>query len=266
MNQQKLTNLTFCLLDYERPVEAERCLRSIKEFVKFPHQVLYVSNGGEQEYVKNFYEQGLIDTLILNDKNHGCGIGTKQAIASAMTKWIVYVQVDQFLIRPFLQEEFNNMVFAMDRDSHLFYIDLAGNQGQGKFSERAFLMEKNRYLLVDNLDDTIGGPGPYADYLWTEELVQNHMKDNSFYFITVPLMFADNGKVSRRSYPCGAETIHYTDEKRLFVLKPFKQKYDNFPNLHLNEKEWEMAMTENGWPKEGLIPEADKAHSFIFWK
>lgn len=267
MNQDKLGDITFCLLDYERPIEAKKCLESIKNFVKFSHQIVYVSNGGNQAYVDEFYKQGLIDTLILNKANQGCGIGTRQAIRAAMTKWVIYVQVDQFLIRPFERGELDSMIFSLERErSSAFYVDLAGNQGHGNFSERALLIERDRYLSVPSLDDTIGGPGPYANYVWTEELVQTYMKNNNLTFFGVPVLFADNGKISRRTYPCGAETIHYTDEKRLFVLKSFKKKYDDFPNLHLNEEEWKMAMTEDGWPKEGLIPEADKQKSFIYWR
>jgi GT2 family glycosyltransferase len=55
----------FLILDYNRPKESELCLKSIKNFVKFDHSIIYLSNGGEQEYIYSYYKKGLIDKLIL---------------------------------------------------------------------------------------------------------------------------------------------------------------------------------------------------------
>ena len=104
-------------------------------------------------------------------------------------------------------------------------------------------------------------------YQWTENLLQEYMREYKLNFITSneTFYFANNGKWSQRSYPCGGETVHATDTKLLKVLKPLKQRYDDFPNLKLNDAEWEEVLSGN-WPAEGKIPEADKAHSFVYWK
>ena len=275
MTEYKNPLVSIGILDYERPQEAKMLFDSLKLYAEFDHKVVYVSNGGNQDYVKKFFDDGLIDTLILNKKNEGCGIGTRQVFESCITEWVLYVQVDQYLTA-LISENCMQMFLAMlghenefrknmvPYDKKLFYLDLAGNQGHGNYSERAHLINRKRYLSIPNLDKTIGGPGPYANHQWTENLVQQYMKENKLYFYSLGY-FADNGKISRRTYPCGGETMHYTDEKRLFVIKPLKQRYDDFPNLHLNEVEWKL-MLEGNWPKEGLIPEADKSSSFIFWK
>ena len=51
----------------------------------------------------------------------------------------------------------------------------------------------------------------------------------------------------------------------LKIVKPLKQRYNDFPNLKLNDLEWEEVLSGK-WPSEGKIPEADKHDSFICWK
>ena len=70
--------IDFLILDYNRPVESLLCLKSIKRHAKFDHNIVYLSNGGEQEYVYDYYKQGLIDKLILRKYNSGCGLGTRE--------------------------------------------------------------------------------------------------------------------------------------------------------------------------------------------
>ncbi len=265
MNEYHEPLVSIGILDYERPKEAELLLCSLKEKALFEHRTVYVSNGGSQDYVKKFYDDGLIDTLILNKVNEGCGLGTRRVFESCVTEWVMYVQVDQYLGTNINDGLIYCMISLLNEEStKMLYFDLAGDQGHGVYSERAHLINRKRYLSIPGLGKTIGGPGPYADHQWTENLVQEYMKTNGLFFRSLHF-FMDNGKVSRRSYPCGGETLHYTDEKRLFCIKPLKRRYDDFPNLKLSETEWQL-MLSGQWPKEGLIPEADRSSSFIYWK
>ena len=260
--------VSIVILDFNRPKEAELLLKSLKSNAKFPHEIVYLSNGGEQEYVLDFYKNGLVDRLILNKENNGCGLGTRQGFQSAMCEWVIYAQVDQWLGREL--HEINIEAFTqfleINNKTHL-YIDLAGDQGNGNFSERALFINRKRYLEIPELDKTIGGPGPWANYRWTENLVQEYMKEAGLTFLTGESVycFGNNGKWSQRSYPCGGETVHATDTKILKVIKPLKQKYLDFPNLKLNDQEWELVLSGN-WPEEGKIPEADLKDSFTCWK
>jgi hypothetical protein len=272
MNRNVLDHLTVALLDYDRPKEAERCLRSIHQFicVEYPPQILYLSNGGNQDHARRWYDEGLIDTLVLNRENHGCGIATKQAFQAALTDWVMYVQVDQYAVRPFTVDDLYDVFNTLDQHADtLLYADLAGNQGHGTFSERALLMRRRDYLDIPGMDEVIGGPGPYAQHKWTERHVQDYMKERNLGFLTMnPFLFADNGKWSQREYGVeygGAITVHATDTKVLKVLKPFSKRADGFPNLHLSDEEW-AEMLAGKWPVEGKIPEADKAHSFVVWE
>ncbi len=146
----------------------------------------------------------------------------------------------------------------------MLYLDLAGNQGHGRASERAHLINRRRYLDIPGMDDTVGGPGPFAQAKWTESQVQGHCGDA---FLTGRPLFADNGAWSERDYgPAygNAKTRHRTDTKRLFILSPFSRRADGFPNLNLSDEEWDLVLTGR-WPMEGRIPEADKPHSFQCW-
>jgi len=257
--------LSILILDFLREKEANLLIQSLQDNLKFRAKIIYLSNSLNCDYAKKFLDEGKIDQLIINKENLGCGISTRQLFHSSMSEFSLYCQVDQWLGREFTEDMFNHITDSMYRDGY-YYCDLAGNQGHGQFSERAFLIRTKNYLNIPHIDEIIGSPGPYANYKWGEKHVQEFMKGNGLKFSSIkPSLFVDNGKVSRRTYPCGAETLHYTDEKRLFILKPFKQKYYDFPNLQLTEPEWEVALSGN-WPKEGLIPEKDKNNSFIYWK
>lgn len=255
------------VLDYNRPKEAAQLMESLRANLLCASEVVWVSNGGEDRYVSPWFENGLITRWVRNRANWGCGLGMRLAAQACMTPWVILCQVDQFLRAPLTDALLNQLINELRRDDSNLYMDLAGNQGNGRYSERAHLINRERYLSIPGLDQVIGGPGPYADHRWTEQHVQEYMAAAELRFLTLsgaPL-FVDNGKWSRRSYPDGAETLHSTDEKRLFILKPFTKRLDGFPNLKLNDAEWELALSGR-WPAEGLIPEADKAHSFVHWK
>ncbi len=255
--------LTVAILDFKRESEAARLFDSLHRHLKVPAHIVYCHDGPPPLYVEQAYERGWIDTLITTKTPRGCGIQTRQLFQACMTPYVAYIQVDQYLIRDFDEQAFHGCLKALE-DPTTFYVDLAGNQGQGRPSERALLMERKKYLGIYGIDDVIGGPGPYADHPWTEAALQAHMAHNNLRFATVnPVFFADNGKWSRRSYPCGGQTRHATDEKTLYIEKPLMRRYD-FPNLKLNDDEW-VEVLEGRWPVEGKIPEADKANSFKVW-
>ncbi len=257
--------VSIAILDYNRKNEADVLLASIKQNAKFTHDLVYVSNGGEQDYVLDYYKNGLIDTLILQKEGEGCGIGTRRAFQSCMTDYVIYVQVDQFLAVPIGEEFIDACINYLNTDQKCFCIDLAGNQNRGKFSERAAFFERERYLSVPGINNTIGGPGPYSNDLWTEKLINDFIESSGLYSATSKncYVFGDNGKRSIRHYPCGGITLHYADEKTLFILKPLKQKYD-FHNLMLSESEWEEVLSGK-WPENGKIPEYWKDKSFKVW-
>jgi len=250
------------ILDYNRPKESELCLNSIKKYAKFNHRIVYLSNGGEQDYAINYYKNGLIDKLILRKDNGGCGLGTRELFNDfdLSSDFVFYVQCDQFMIREVTEKEVEYYISKIK--DNILYIDLASNQGHGRYSERAHFINKHIYNKIPN---TIGGPGPYANEKWTEASLQDYMQQNNLIFLsTNPPVFADNGKVSYRQFPCGGETMHFTDTKQLWILKPLKEKYSSWPNIELTDEEWDLVLT-NKWIN-GTIPERLKKHSFKHWE
>lgn len=255
--------LSVAILDHHRPQELSTLFNSLNQHLQVGADIVYHHDGPRDDAESNPYVDSRIDVVITGRKPRGCGIATRQLFQACMTPYIMYVQVDQYLVRPFTQQVFDECIKVLENPT-VFYVDLAGDQGRGRPSERALLMKRKAYLEIPGIDDVIGGPGPYADHRWTEQHLQEYMFSNGLRFATVrPHFFADNGKWSRRSYPCGGRTRHATDEKTLFIERPLKQRYD-FPNLKLSDPEWEEVLAGK-WPIEGKIPEADKSSSFKVW-
>lgn len=270
VNQGVLGRLTVAVLAYNRPAETERCVLSVRQYIKdapLAAQILCLSNGGDQDLARHLYDTGLVDTLLLNRCNVGCGIAMKQMAQAALTEWVMMVQSDQYAIRPYGWAELSHHIEYLQQHPEVLYVDLAGDQGHGRPSERAHLINRRRYLDLPGMDDVIGGPGPYAASKWTEQHVQEHCVR----FVSAAPLFADNGAWSEREYPVeygqhglAPRTRHRTDTKRLWVLSPFSRRVEGFPNLTLSEEEWSLVL-DGKWPEEGRIPEADKPHSFVAW-
>lgn len=267
MNHGVAGQLTVCLITYNRPAESERCLRSIHQYITAPRQILFLSNGGDHTKPREWYDEGFIDTLVLNRQNWGGGIALKQAAQAALTRWVMLVQTDQYAIRPYTWDELRSHIDYLMTTPQALYVDLAGNQGHGSASERALLINRRRYLDLPGLDDVIGGPGPFAQFKWTEQ----HLQEHCLGFASAPLLFADNGKWSEREYPAeyGVDgvkprTVHATDTKVLRILSPFARRADGFPNLTLSDSEWAEVLAGQ-WPAEGKVPEHDLPHSFVAW-
>lgn len=256
----KEPELAVLILDFRREQESKLLLNSLRKNLQVNAKLYYLSNSPE-DYVYQYVKEGLIDVLIVNKENLGCGIGTRQLFHASLSKYSLYCQVDQWLIRPFTQDHFNQIT---ERLNTFFYADLAGNQGNGQFSERAFLIETQKYLEIPGIDSIIGSPGPFANYRWGEKHVQDYMSDNYLRFFSTHPFFGDNGRVSYRTYPCGGETLHYTDTKQLFIIKQLKKRYDDFPNLKLTDSEWNQVLS--GTWEQGNVPEMDKQHSFKYYE
>jgi hypothetical protein len=267
MSEANEPQLAIGILDFKRESEARRLLDSLDEYLKVKADIIYCHDGPPPDYVMEFLREGRIHTLLTSSANQGCGIQTRRLFQAALPyPLFAYVQVDQYLVRPFDHQAFWGCA-QMLMNAETFYVDLAGNQGRGNPSERALVMSPSKYLRIPGIHEVRGGPGPFASEKWTEQHLQEYMKGNSLKFATAtPLYFADNGKWSRRAFSCGGETLHATDTKILMITKPLKQRYD-FPNLKLSDSEW-LEVLEGRWPVEGKIPEADKPHSFVVegWK
>lgn len=255
--------VTYLVLNYNRPKETELCLRSIKRFSFFDHQITLLNNGGaDSDIIYSFYKQGLIDKLILRSENSCCGCGTRELFHSLElnSDYVIYVQCDQFMYRPVIEEEINSWIQLLGK---YFYIDLAGNQGNGRPSERASLYRRSDYLSIKFGKNEGHGPGPHAHLIWSEEVLQKHMKQNNLEFFTVkPHIFWDNGKNSIREYPCGGILMQETDTKAVHILNPISKRVD-FPNIKLTDSEWQLILNNN-WIN-GTIPELQKQDSFIVW-
>jgi hypothetical protein len=257
--------IEYLILDYQRENEARCLLESIKKFSKFDYRVTYLSNGGRQDYVLKLKEEGLIDKLILNSVNVGGGAATIQLFAQCESKYAIYLQVDHELSCEINQQNINFFIDIIENQG-IAYIDLAGDQGRGNYSERAQFMPVHFY---NSIPKSIGGPGPWENMEWTESYVQRYIKDNNLKFISIffeknnqkiPL-FLDKGKWSFRSNPDGSEWKHRTDTKELWMLKKPTSKF-SFPRF--SDREWEEVL-KNGWI-DGKIPENEIKDSFNYWK
>lgn len=251
--------INFIVLDYNRPNESFLALQSIKENAKFKHRVIYLSNGGPQDYVWGFYQQGLIDDLILKNRNSGYGFGTTDLYRYSYSDYSIYVQCDQALGREMSQEEIDHVISLITPESPI--IGLAGDQNQGAYSDRAHITYTPFYnKMMENAPN--GGPGPYWHLECNEGYVKDYLKEKGLSFIIYPNMFfIDNGCFSMRENPDGSLWRHRTDLKTLDIIKKPTEIY-NYPDL--TPEEWQTAI-DGKWVN-GAIPERWKAHSFQYWK
>ena len=149
--------IEYLILDYNRAAEAKVLLESIKELSDFEYSISYLSNGGEQEYVKDLRKQGLIDNLILNKRNVGCGAGTIQLFAQCRTKYAFYIQVDHAQQYPLTQKTIDYFIERLESgESHC--LGLSGDQARNrKYSERAHFINVAFY---NSIPKSIGGAWP----------------------------------------------------------------------------------------------------------
>tara|TARA_Y100000593_G_scaffold62397_1_gene115599 strand:- start:666 stop:1484 length:819 start_codon:yes stop_codon:yes gene_type:complete len=256
----------YLLLDYNRPLEAEHLLTSIRDNSEFDYSVSYLSNGGEQDYVRDFESKGLIDNLILNSRNTGCGAGTIQLFSQCQSKYALYIQVDHvlnFKIDTKTVEQWGKLL----ETGEYHCVDLAGDQGKprGGYSERAQFIETSFY---NSIPKAIGGPGPWSNMPWTEANVSDFFNTNNLkiahVFCEGRPIFGDTGKWSMRSNPDGSVWRQKSDTKQVWMIKPPTEKW-GFPAF--TDTEWEEIIKTQSWP-DGKLPfihtpeGGEDAHSF----
>lgn len=260
-----MNKVSYLVLDFMRPNESKICLESIKKHSRFPYQVIYLSNGGEQGYVLDFYKDNLIDELILNKSNNGLGYGTTDLFRFCDTEKAIYLQSDQYLRRTFAGDEIeflDSFLNTTKNNKIIKSISLAGDTCQGKYSERAHYIDVNFYNSI--LDKPNGGAGPYHDKPWNEGYIQKYYENNKFSHMIYEMpLFIDNGCYATRQNPDGSIWTHRTDTKQAKLISgPVKEKYI-YPQF--TDDEWSKVISTQSWP-EWHIPDNEKKNSFVFFR
>lgn len=254
--------VSYLALDYCRPTESRLCLESIRKHTKFPHEVIFLCNGGEnQQYAVDLYKAGLIDKLILRKENGGLGIGTLDLFRYCDSEYSIYFQSDQILIRDFLEDELNSLKRVLERP-YIGAVSIAGNQGNGIYSERAHIVKTDFYNSIPN--KSIGGAGPYHHLIWNEEVIQKYFKDNKLdFYIWEEMLVGDNGCYAVRQNPDGSKWTHRCDTKQALHLSgEIKEKYI-YPKF--TDEEWDFVIKNQKWPM-WKIPSQELNHSFVYFK
>lgn len=244
------------VLDYNKPKETEFCLHSIKDFCDFKKHVILYSNGGDQDYVFDFYKQGLIDKCIFNRSNVGCGVATIELFRTCPTEYAIYMQNDQAFAKLMNQKMLDNLKHNIS--GNIMSISLAGMPcGPLIYSERCHLINVEFYNSIPN--KTIGGPGPLNDIKYSEQAIQEYYEKNEYIHAAINPFVADNGIYSIRELGGGVLKWR-TDTKQLWVLSPPVEKINH---LKLTDHEWGLIFN-NEWV-DGDIPESWEKDSFKFW-
>ena len=210
--------VSFLVLDYNKPKETSTCLDSIRKNTQFDnYEIVFLSNGGKQDYVVNLYNEGVIDRLILNKRNYGCGAGTNALYNYCDTDFMIYVQNDQYLHRQFTLLELEALVNKLQEGYAT--IDLSGGAGhRDKFSERAYFSKPS--VINSNPEKGYGGPGPFeTNTMWSEEMTGLYLEKMGMkIFHDWPMLFGNigrftvredkDGKVTRRDIWTGLEEAY----------------------------------------------------------
>lgn len=256
------------VLDHDQRQEAKILLESIEQCALFDKKVYYLANGNTEDYAYDFYKQGLIDVLIVNKKNNGCGFATMQLFQSCDTEHAIYVQADQYFYSKINQQAVDGWAKILSdyspnqsgTETKISHIDLAGNQGRGEYSERGHMINVDFYNSIQKHG---GGPGPYHHLEWTEYSMQQYIKKNDLEMVIMqPLIIADAGKWAVRENPDGSRWKHRTDTKELWMISSPIEKYV-YPKF--TDEEWDQVLHSKSWP-DGDIPEEEKDSSFSHWK
>jgi len=254
--------VTFAILDFQKPQETKHCISSIRNQVKFPYRIAYLHNG-KSDYAYELYRAGLIDTFIQSKENNGLGVGTRDLMASVFTPYTIYFQNDQVVGRAFEKEEFEFLKLLVEQDN-VKSVALAGpTAGADIYSERAHIIKTDFYRLME-FSIPLGpyGAGPYHHGPWREEQIQKYYKENSYlHFTGHPPLAVDIGKWTIRDCAGGRVRMRTDTKAVTWEIAP-TEKYV-FPE-HTDE-EWELAIAGK-WPV-GKIPQIyiDKKLSFSCW-
>jgi len=214
--------VSILVLDYLKPLETRNCLRSIKDACRFDHQVIFYANGGDPSYSQYYQEQGLIDILISNKENIGCGPATIALFKACDTDYAIYLQQDQAFgdinIDQSMINSFKEALNKEMKDGNVRAISFAGYPaGENTYSERCHLINTKYYNDIPKTD--IGGPGITNDKKYTEQVVQEYFEANGHRFIAVsPPLIVDSGKWSVRELPDGSISGTQMRYQRLFIV------------------------------------------------
>ena len=70
--------VTIGILDFFQEKESEDLLKSLKDNLLIKANILFIDNWTPKDYSKRFLDTGLVDELVINEKNLGCGPATAQ--------------------------------------------------------------------------------------------------------------------------------------------------------------------------------------------
>jgi len=249
------------ILDFNKPEESRACLESVEELCQFNKNVVFLSNGGNQDYVWELYKDGLIDFCIFSRENEGLGLGTSKLFNFSPDERVLALQNDQIVGRPISQKEVDS-IFDIMSEQGIPSISIAGGQcGNNIYSERAHFTNKSFYLGMEkNIPLGRGGAGPYHDEIWREESIQGYYEENHLAHITnYPAAVIDNGRSAVRENPDGSVWKHLPDTKQLWLIGgPVKEKFV-YPKF--TEKEWDEVISSQSWP-DGKAPELQVESAF----
>ena len=220
--------VSILVLDFKKPEETKLCLESLQKNIKFKTKIIYLHNGGDDNYGYQYFKDGLIDQFIQTRQNNGLGIGTRDLFAACFSPYAIYCQNDQFLAYDFSEKYLNELIHGLEYIK-LGSISLAGAPcGRNIYSERAHIIKTDFYKKLES-DGLLGfhGAGPYHDGDWREAQIQKYYKDNYLIHHTDSYpIFIDNGREAVRQNPDGSLWVHYPDTKQLWLKHgPVKEKY-----------------------------------------
>lgn len=249
---------TFAVLDFKKEQETRECLESIRKHAKFKHKIVYLDNGGNEDYSWQIYKDNLCDVLISKKIGKGAGFGQVDLFRFCDTKYIYFVQNDQTLINDITEE--TNKTFIDLINNGFKCVGLNGDQShKGIWTDRAHFMETSFFNSLAPFP--CGGPGNDA-LPWNEAYMQKIFEEHAYKIAQIrPIFFQDNGKWSVREAGDGLYK-HRCDSKEFFILKKPTFKTEIYPPF--NEEEWRKAL--DGTWENGTIPEAWKDKAFSFWK
>ena len=261
--------VSFLVLDFQKPDLTRECLLSLRRHVKVSHKVIYLHNG-LAAHPMEFLANGLIDQLIMPRVNGGLGLGTRDLFAACFSPYAIYWQNDQIMGRDFEQRELDALIAALERPvlvsqrtRFVHSVSLAGAPcGPGVYSERAHFIETAFYREMEEFPLSYGGAGPYHHVQWREGQIQEFYERAGLWHLTDwPPLSVDRGIWNIRDCAGGRVKMR-TDTKAVWWIIPPTAPYV-FPEM--TEAEWAAAIA--GQWVGGTIPQAylDKGQSFNCW-
>lgn len=264
MNTYIEPQVSFLVLEYRKEKETRACLESLARHVKIPHKVVLLDNGGAQDYIWKFYQEGLCDVVISKRVGRGGGFGQTDLFRWCDTPYAVFVQNDQELLYDIDERAFQTLIGLLEpgglTNEPYHCVDLNGDQSNcGAWTDRAHLIKTDFFNGLGPFPN--GGPGDDARP-WNEAYLQRVFAERGYKIAHMkPALFADCGKWSVREAG-GGIFKHRCDTKQMFVVRPPTYRSEIYPPF--NDQEWSRALA--GCWVDGAIPEAWKAHSFTHWR